>query len=190
MTPLLIYALEMLCYSGNILSGIIALNIWRIQEKTLFNKMFMVYFAIDCLVGVTDPYYLFKLYKERSVLEILIILSLALSLNFTWTLSKVHFSNQLRRLGLVGLVTFSVRYWGWKYESTVQTKINLYCMLIFQRALQAWHQSGTCQHNIFFALYRYEGDLLREQNCIAFLATWMLWSLQRQLVNTIMMGLR
>ena len=72
MTTVLIYALEMLCYSGNILSGIIALNIFRIQEKTLFNKMFMVYFAIDCLIGVTDPYYLFKLFKERpGVLEIL-----------------------------------------------------------------------------------------------------------------------
>ena len=80
MTSILIYALEMLCYSGNILSGIIALNIWRIQEKTLFNKMFMVYFAIDCLVGVTDPYYLFKLYKERSgVLLIFKILSSALN---------------------------------------------------------------------------------------------------------------
>ena len=83
MASILIYALEMLCYSGNILSGIIAWNIWRIQEKTPINKVFTVYFAIDCLIGVTDPYYLFKLYKERSVLEILIILSLALSLNFT-----------------------------------------------------------------------------------------------------------
>ena len=80
MATILIYALEMLCYSGNILSGIIAWNIWRIQEKTPINKVFMVYFAIDCLVGVTDPYYLFKLYKERSgVLLILKILSLALN---------------------------------------------------------------------------------------------------------------
>ena len=80
MTSVLIRALELLCYSGNILSGIIALNIWRIQEKTLFNKMFMVYFAIDCLIGVTDPYYLFKLYKERSgILLIFAILSPAIN---------------------------------------------------------------------------------------------------------------
>ena len=90
MTTVLIYALEMLCYSGNILSGIIALNIWRMQEKTLFNKMFMVYFAIDCLIGVTDPYYLFKLYKERSgILLIFAILSPAL--NSFWTLLKFRF---------------------------------------------------------------------------------------------------
>ena len=79
MASILIYALEMLCYSGNILSGIIAWNIWRMQEKTHFNKVFMVYFAIDCLIGNIDPYFLFKLYKERlGVLEILTILSLAL----------------------------------------------------------------------------------------------------------------
>ena len=79
MASLLIYALEMLCYSGNFLSGIIAWNIWRMQEKTHFNKVFMVYFAIDCLIGNIDPYFLFKLYKERlGVLEILTILSLAL----------------------------------------------------------------------------------------------------------------
>ena len=80
MASILIYAMELLCYSGNILSGIIALNIWRIQEKTLFNKVFMVYFAIDCSIGIIDPYFLFKLYKERSgVLLILKILSSALN---------------------------------------------------------------------------------------------------------------
>ena len=66
MASILVYALEMLCYSGNFLSGIIAWNIWRIQETTLINKVFMVYFAIDCLIGNIDPFYLFKLYKERS----------------------------------------------------------------------------------------------------------------------------
>ena len=84
MASILIYALEMLCYSGNILSGIIALNIWRIQETTLINKMFMVYFAIDCWIGNIDPFFLFKLYKERSgVHEILTILSSALNLGST-----------------------------------------------------------------------------------------------------------
>ena len=32
-------------------SGIIAWNIWRIQDKTQINKLFMVYFAIDCSIG-------------------------------------------------------------------------------------------------------------------------------------------
>ena len=68
MTSLLIYVLETLCLSGNVLSGIIAFNVWRIQEKTLINKMFLVYFAIDCVIGATDPYFLFKLFRERLVL--------------------------------------------------------------------------------------------------------------------------
>ena len=66
MTSLLTSALEMLCLSGNVLSGIMAFNIWRIQEKTLFHKMFMVYFTFDCVIGAIDPYLLFKLFRERS----------------------------------------------------------------------------------------------------------------------------
>ena len=68
MTSLLTSVLEMLCMSGNVLSGIIAFNVWRIQEKTFINKMFFLYFAIDCVIGATDPYFLFKLIRERSVL--------------------------------------------------------------------------------------------------------------------------
>ena len=68
MASVLIFILEMLCYSGNIMSGIIASKIWKIQEKTLINKMFLVYFTIDCSIGAIDPYFLFKLYKERSEL--------------------------------------------------------------------------------------------------------------------------
>ena len=52
--------------SGNVLSGIIAFNIWRIKEKTLFHKMFMVYFTFDCVIGAIDPYFLFKIFRERS----------------------------------------------------------------------------------------------------------------------------
>ena len=68
MTSLLTSVLEMLCMSGNVLSGIIAFNVWRIQEKSFINRMFFLYFAIDCVIGATDPYFLFKLFRERSVL--------------------------------------------------------------------------------------------------------------------------
>ena len=54
--------------SGNVLSGIIAFNVWRIQEKSFINRMFFLYFAIDCVIGAADPYFLFKLFRERSVL--------------------------------------------------------------------------------------------------------------------------
>ena len=65
MTTALVYWLEMLCYSGNILSGIIAYNIWNMKEKTHINKCFLVYFAIDCSIGIVEPYFLFKVQKER-----------------------------------------------------------------------------------------------------------------------------
>ena len=65
MTPALVYWLEMLCYSGNILPGIIAYNIWNMQEKTHINKIFLVYFAIDCSIGIVEPYFLFKVQKQR-----------------------------------------------------------------------------------------------------------------------------
>ena len=77
MTTPYIYGLEMLCYSGNILSGIIAFNIWRMQEKTHINKMFLAYFAIDCIIGLAEPYFLFKIKKER--LDRLYLISLDLA---------------------------------------------------------------------------------------------------------------
>ena len=38
--------------------------------------------------------------------------------------------------------------------------------------------------------FRFNGELKREQNCIFFLANWMLWPVQRQLYNTVLMFLR
>ena len=65
MTMANVYGLEMLCYTGNILSGVIAFKIWRMPEKTHLNKMFLAYFAIDCVIGLVEPFFLFKLKKER-----------------------------------------------------------------------------------------------------------------------------
>ena len=82
MTSVMIYVLEKLCLSGNVLSGIIAFNIWRIPEKTLVNKMFLVNFAIDCVIGATDPYFLFKLFRERSGLMLLDFCDLVIKHHF------------------------------------------------------------------------------------------------------------
>ena len=38
--------------------------------------------------------------------------------------------------------------------------------------------------------FRFDGELKREQNCIFFLASWMLWPVQRQLYHTVLMFLR
>ena len=82
MTYVIIYVLEKLCLFGNVLSGIIAFIIWRIPEKSLINKMFLVYFAIDCVIGATDPYFLFKLFRERSGLMLLDFCDLVIKHHF------------------------------------------------------------------------------------------------------------
>lgn len=133
MKSVIIFTLEMLCYSGNIMSGIIASKIWRIQEKTLINKMFMVYFVIDCSIGAIDPYFLFKLFKER--------------LELFWLLHKFR-SEYLSHFSFAPL-----------YYSTP-------------------------------SFLRYDGELKQEHNCIYFLSSWMLWGMQRQLYNAVMMALR
>ena len=58
-------ALQFLCYSGNFFSGMIARNIYRMQQRTLFNKMFLIYFSIDCIIGMIHPVFLFQLFRER-----------------------------------------------------------------------------------------------------------------------------
>ena len=117
----MIYVLEKLCLSGNVLSGIIALIIWRIPEKSLINKMFLVYFAIDCMIGASDPYFLLKLFRER----------LGLNIEGAWHL--------------------------------------IILIILFVRE---------------------DGELQQEQNCIFYLATWMLWALQRGIYNTVLMLIR
>ena len=60
-----ILALELLCYSGNFLSGMIAKNIYRMTHKTKINKMFLGYILIDCVIGLINTFFLFKLFRER-----------------------------------------------------------------------------------------------------------------------------
>ena len=61
----LMLALELLCYLGNVLSGMIARNIYRMEHKTLINKMFLGYFSLDCVIGIINPLFLFKLLQKR-----------------------------------------------------------------------------------------------------------------------------
>ena len=67
----LMLALELLCYLGNVLSGMIARNIYRMPHKTLINKMFLGYFSIDCVIGIINPFFLFKLFRERLGLHVI-----------------------------------------------------------------------------------------------------------------------
>ena len=60
---------EYLCYSGSTVSALIAASLLRmgnIKTMTFFNKMFILYFGIDSVIGVIEEYFLFRLNEHRS----------------------------------------------------------------------------------------------------------------------------
>ena len=55
-------------FTGNILSLLIVRCIFRIGSPlklTFLNQMFLIYYAIDAIVGSTEIHFLFKLKEER-----------------------------------------------------------------------------------------------------------------------------
>lgn len=55
-------------FSGNVLSLLIVRCIFRMGsplQLTFLNKMFLIYYAIDAIVGSTEIHFLFKLKEER-----------------------------------------------------------------------------------------------------------------------------
>ena len=55
-------------FAGNTLSLMIVWCILRIGNPlklTFLNQMFLIYFAIDAIVGATEIHFLFKLKEER-----------------------------------------------------------------------------------------------------------------------------
>ena len=55
-------------FAGNILSLMIVWCILKIGSPlklTFLNKMFLIYYAIDAIVGSTEIHFLFKLKEER-----------------------------------------------------------------------------------------------------------------------------
>ena len=61
----LFYAAELACYSGAILSLVIAIKLLRMENLTFFNSMFLVYFSLDFIFGNIETYFHFKLWKDR-----------------------------------------------------------------------------------------------------------------------------
>ena len=55
------------CYSGASLSGILAWRLFKMENKTFFNKMFLVYFSLDFVLGMVETFFLFKLCRERCI---------------------------------------------------------------------------------------------------------------------------
>ena len=56
---------EGFCYLGLSLSALIALKLTKMEKLTFLNKMFVVYFLLDFLIGTLETYLLFKVYEER-----------------------------------------------------------------------------------------------------------------------------
>ena len=59
-----VLVLEALCYCGAASSAAI---VWRlaIMHLSWINKMFLLYFSIDCIFGILETFFLFKLNTER-----------------------------------------------------------------------------------------------------------------------------
>ena len=57
--------LEGCCHIGIALSCLIARNIYRMEEKSFISKMFLTYFAVDFVMGVTEKYFHFVFLNGR-----------------------------------------------------------------------------------------------------------------------------
>ena len=67
MWKLLEHIAEFGCYLGSILSAVIAAKLFRMENLTWINQMFLVYFIIDAIMGTLETFFSFKLYSERLV---------------------------------------------------------------------------------------------------------------------------
>ena len=56
---------ELLCYSGGFLSLVIAWRLFKMENLTFLNKMFLVYFSTDFVFATVETYFQFKLLRER-----------------------------------------------------------------------------------------------------------------------------
>ena len=54
-----------LSYSGSLFSAVIAFKLFKMEHLNFINLMFLVYFAMDSLIGPIETFLLVKLVKER-----------------------------------------------------------------------------------------------------------------------------
>ena len=60
--------LQYAAFTGDILSLLIVISIIRIGSPfklTFLNKMFLIYFSVDSIIGTLETHLLFKLKEER-----------------------------------------------------------------------------------------------------------------------------
>ena len=59
--------LKLPCYSGSFFSCLIAIHLLKmgpIRDLTFLNKMFLIYFTIESIIGWGDGIFLFRLREE------------------------------------------------------------------------------------------------------------------------------
>ena len=54
---------ETACYLGATLSALIAHRIYGMHDKTFINKMFLLYFAVDAIIGTLNTFLLFRVQR-------------------------------------------------------------------------------------------------------------------------------
>ena len=59
--------LDPLCILGPISSCIIAYKLFKMEYLNAINKMFLLYFSLDMVLGCIDTFYLLKLKNERYI---------------------------------------------------------------------------------------------------------------------------
>ena len=56
---------EAACYFGASMSVLIAKRLYGIKEKTFINKLFLVYFTVDAIMGTLYTFLLFRVYYSE-----------------------------------------------------------------------------------------------------------------------------
>ena len=56
---------ELGCYCGAALSALIARRLLLMDQLTFINRILLLYFTIDAVMGLLETYFSFKLYRER-----------------------------------------------------------------------------------------------------------------------------
>ena len=56
---------EAACYFGASMSALIAKRLYGMKEKTFINKMFLLYFTVDAIMGTLYTFLLFRVYHSE-----------------------------------------------------------------------------------------------------------------------------
>ena len=59
--------MKICCYSGSLTALLISIKLVKIQNLTFVNKLFILYFLLDSILGSLEMFFLFKLFEEQDL---------------------------------------------------------------------------------------------------------------------------